>query len=106
MAFSSILRKSLHNLRLSTCLRNNLGNGSVIAAAFKRFSTNVNGENESIIAIEEMHRFMKDCMLAVGCTETDANQLAATLVHADHRGHYSHGLNRLGNISCPLKIFC
>ncbi|CAD5120442.1 DgyrCDS9012 [Dimorphilus gyrociliatus] len=95
MAYSSIVRNTFHKIRLSTSLGKNLGTRSLAEVPLRHSSSNATEQNESIIAIQEMHRFMKDCMLAVGCTETDSNQLAETLVHADHRGHYSHGLNRL-----------
>lgn len=39
---------------------------------------------------------MVDCMTAVGTPEAHASALADVLVAADCRGHYSHGLNRLG----------
>lgn len=35
-------------------------------------------------------------MTAVGTCKEHARQLADVIVEADRRGHYSHGLNRLG----------
>lgn len=45
---------------------------------------------------DEVKRFITDCMVKVGTKETHAACLAGNLVTADYRGHYSHGLNRLG----------
>ena len=44
----------------------------------------------------QMRRFMVDCMTTAGACESHAAQLADVLVEGDKRGHYSHGLNRLG----------
>lgn len=35
-------------------------------------------------------------MVAVGTKPHHARSLAEVLVEGDHRGHYSHGLNRMG----------
>lgn len=35
-------------------------------------------------------------MVAAGSCSDHAKMLAECLVEADYRGHYSHGLNRLG----------
>jgi hypothetical protein len=48
------------------------------------------------VSIREVKRFMVDAMAAVGTVRQHAEQMADVLVAADHRGHYSHGLNRLG----------
>lgn len=44
---------------------------------------------------EEVHRYMVDCMTAVGTPKFHATALADVLIAADKRGHFSHGLNRL-----------
>lgn len=49
-----------------------------------------------LVAPEEVKRFVTDCMVAVGAATEHGSVLADTLVAADRRGHYSHGLNRLG----------
>ena len=54
------------------------------------------GVNEVIVPPEEFHAFVVRAMGAVGITEGDACALADLLVSADYRGHYTHGLNRLG----------
>jgi LDH2 family malate/lactate/ureidoglycolate dehydrogenase len=49
-----------------------------------------------VVPVEEICRFIKEAMIAVGTEEEHAEQMADLLVAADCRGHYSHGLNRLG----------
>lgn len=49
-----------------------------------------------LAAIAEVTAFIKRCMIAVGTPEANASLLADVLVTADYRGHFSHGLNRLG----------
>ncbi len=54
-------------------------------------------ENEyCIVNKNEMELFIENCMLAVNCKANHAKQLANCLIAADYRGHFSHGLNRLG----------
>ena len=48
-----------------------------------------------LIDKDEMHNFMLRCMLAAGSKQHHAESLASCLIAADHRGHFSHGLNRL-----------
>ncbi|XP_063593797.1 (2R)-3-sulfolactate dehydrogenase (NADP(+))-like [Penaeus indicus] len=45
---------------------------------------------------EEVHRFIVDCMTSVATPTPQARALADLLVAADLRGHFTHGLNRLG----------
>lgn len=49
------------------------------------------------VPVAEVLRYATDCMVSVGVKKDHATALAEVLVAADHRGHYSHGLNRLGN---------
>lgn len=51
-----------------------------------------------------MHRFMVDCMTCdkVKASKSHADQLADVLIAGDYRGHYSHGLNRLG--TCDFQF--
>ena len=49
-----------------------------------------------IVAVTEVSKFIVRCMVAAGAPEDGANVLADVLVTADYRGHFSHGLNRLG----------
>lgn len=39
---------------------------------------------------------MLDCFKAVGANSDNADTIASNLLEADYRGHYSHGMNRLG----------
>ena len=53
---------------------------------------------EKLFAVSEVLEFVKRCMMAVGVPEAGASDLAEVLVTADYRGHFSHGLNRLGEL--------
>jgi len=44
----------------------------------------------------EVKAFVERCMQSVGAKVSHGTQLAEVLVAADYRGHFSHGLNRLG----------
>ncbi len=55
-----------------------------------------------IVEKDEMENFMERCMLSVDTKPSHAKALAECLIHGDHRGHFSHGLNRLGKLK---KIF-
>ena len=46
--------------------------------------------------VSEVESFVERCMTAVGTPAQQAKALAEVLVSADKRGHFSHGLNRLG----------
>ncbi|XP_028307556.1 uncharacterized protein LOC114466187 [Gouania willdenowi] len=48
-----------------------------------------------LINHETVKSFIEKCMVAVGTKEHHARSLAEVLVEGDHRGHYSHGLNRM-----------
>ena len=48
------------------------------------------------IPISRAKSLVQNCLKAVGAKESHAEDLADVLVAGDHRGHYSHGLNRLG----------
>jgi len=56
---------------------------------------------DSVITQEEAHRFAVNVMEAVGTDHAHAELVGEMLVAADYRGHYSHGLNRLGQL-----LFC
>jgi len=49
-----------------------------------------------LVTSKEVKRFVTECMVAVGAAASHGGLLADTLIAADSRGHYSHGLNRLG----------
>jgi len=48
------------------------------------------------IPVSEVKRFTVDCLKAAQVPLNHAEMLADVLVAADYRGHYSHGMNRLG----------
>lgn len=50
----------------------------------------------SCIPINVARRFVQDCIVAAGGSAAHAADMADLLVTADHRGHFSHGMNRLG----------
>ncbi len=49
-----------------------------------------------IVPVSEVTNFIERCMTAAGTRPKHATALADNLTAADHRGHFSHGLNRLG----------
>lgn len=49
-----------------------------------------------LLAQMEVKEFIKQCMMAAGTKAGHASSLADVLVEGDLRGHYSHGLNRMG----------
>ena len=50
------------------------------------------------VPVAEARRFAEACMTAVAVKESHAKLLSDLLVTADSRGHYSHGMNRLGKV--------
>jgi len=48
-----------------------------------------------IVPVDVVHKFVKDCVVRAGAKESHGTDLADLLTTADHRGHFSHGLNRL-----------
>ncbi len=52
-----------------------------------------------LIEIEEIYSFVCRCVEKAGGAPSHAKCLADVLLAADTRGHYSHGLNRLGKCS-------
>jgi len=48
-----------------------------------------------LVAIPEVKSFIERCMVAAGTKPEHGQALAEVLLAADHRGHFSHGLNRL-----------
>lgn len=48
-----------------------------------------------LIQKAEVQAFIERCMIAVNTKPHHAQSLAEVLVEGDHRGHYSHGLNRM-----------
>eukprot|EP00794_Sanderia_malayensis_P008124 gene8124-8994_t len=52
--------------------------------------------NQILVPAQRVFDFVKSCMLATEVDPTHATDLATLLVTADKRGHFSHGINRLG----------
>ena len=52
-----------------------------------------------IVPVSEVTSFIERCMTTVGTRPAHAKALADNLTAADHRGHFSHGLNRLGRLN-------
>lgn len=61
--------------------------------------------SDGVVPVKEAKRFLKDCLMAVNTSAETADQLAEVLVEADYRGHYSHGLNRLGKFYLISVVF-
>ena len=58
------------------------------------------------VPLDAAKDFIKSCITAAGASESHADDLAEVLVAADNRGHFSHGLNRLGiAFICASLIF-
>lgn len=49
-----------------------------------------------LVTKSEMEEFMFNCMVKSGAKIEHARSLSSCLILADYRGHFSHGLNRLG----------
>jgi hypothetical protein len=49
-----------------------------------------------LVYIADITRFIVDAFRKVGTQDNHALQMARMLVTADLKGHFSHGLNRLG----------
>ena len=59
-------------------------------------SSNADASTRDRVHISEVKAFIERCMLSAGAKMSHGCQLAEVLVAADYRGHFSHGLNRLG----------
>ena len=60
-----------------------------------------------LVKPSELFDFVRRCMVSAGAKTDHAEALAILLQAADTRGHFSHGLNRLGRFyaSCILLKF-
>lgn len=56
----------------------------------------VSTKPSNVIPVAEVKRFTVDCLKTASVPLNHAEMLADVLVAADYRGHYSHGMNRLG----------
>ena len=59
-------------------------------------SDNVEGY---VVPRAEVKSFIERCMVSVGTRRSHAEALADNLACADYRGHFSHGLNRIGEVT-------
>ncbi|PVD29457.1 hypothetical protein C0Q70_08708 [Pomacea canaliculata] len=59
-------------------------------------TTVVDDNSDVIVPRDEVHAFCMRCLQKVGAVTEHAEAMAELIVAADYRGHYSHGLNRLG----------
>ena len=62
-------------------------------------------DGEVVFPVDTIHQFIMKVMRKLGTIEDHANILAELLTAADMRGHYSHGLNRLGNVLFFVMYF-
>ena len=51
---------------------------------------------------QDVHSFVMTSLKALKVKEEFARDLADVIVEADYRGHYSHGLNRLGELTIVI----
>ena len=56
------------------------------------------------VAVDDVESFVERCMAAVGTPSEHCRSLAQVLVAGDFRGHFSHGLNRLGEFCLNLDL--
>jgi Malate/L-lactate dehydrogenase len=75
---------------------NSIASRRTISTTSTRRSAHDEDQLSQPISLTEIRRFMIDSMTKVGTSEPHAADLADVLIAADYRGHFSHGLNRLG----------
>uniref|UniRef100_A0A1I7Z406 Malate dehydrogenase n=1 Tax=Steinernema glaseri TaxID=37863 RepID=A0A1I7Z406_9BILA len=80
-----------------TCLKKatTSGDGLTSSRTAHRGLRTMASPGDKVVAVDEVRRFIVDCMTRVGTDKSHSEQLADVLVCGDRRGHYSHGLNRL-----------
>lgn len=61
----------------------------------RSLSTTSKPVDHYLVDKNDMEDFMFRCMISAGSKKDHAKSLAACLIMADYRGHFSHGLNRL-----------
>lgn len=61
-------------------------------------------DQHKCVAVDDVEAFVQRCMTAVGTPSEHCKALAQVLVAGDRRGHFSHGLNRLGEL-CTNEIY-
>ncbi|XP_059177330.1 uncharacterized oxidoreductase YjmC-like [Physella acuta] len=63
----------------------------------------MSSDKEIIVPLNSLKAFTIRCLEKVGAKAEHAENLAELIVAADHRGHYSHGMNRLEFYMQDLK---
>ena len=72
--------------------------------SLRRLSVETGAPSEyHLTEVSEVGDFIKRCLVAAGAAESGAATLSSTLIRADLRGHFSHGLNRLGESLLPTE---
>ena len=56
------------------------------------------------MTVGEVQRFCFDVFTNLGVNKDFAQQTAESLIAADYRGHFSHGINRLGEYFKPFLL--
>lgn len=67
----------------------------------RRLTDSASEHQFCLVEVGVVSGFVERCLLASGALQSHAASLASVLVHADIRGHYSHGINRLGKRRPP-----
>ena len=70
----------------------------ILTLSCRNFNEHAPKNKWDVVPKAEVKRFIIDSMKSVGTNEAHSSSLANNLAMADYRGHYSHGLNRLGKI--------
>jgi hypothetical protein len=85
----------------AVCPGTSCWNNTEISRLFSVCSKKMNSADSSehvLVAVSESKAFIQRCMEKAGATSEHSQQMAEVLVMGDHRGHFSHGLNRLGAV--------
>jgi len=90
---SSKMAASLIGLRR---MRGVFATGHLVLRAQCRNVESGTGIPGVLVTIPEIKSFIERSMVAVGTKPEHGKALADNLTMADYRGHFSHGLNRLG----------
>jgi len=88
---------------MAVCIRNKTGrlllHQTMPALSFRHTRRQASQDVGAVLVpVPEVTSFIERCMIAAGTKPTHAKALADNLTMADYRGHFSHGLNRLGNV--------
>ncbi len=71
---------------------------------FFKMAAPIDRSQMGLLEVEEIRSFVCRCVETAGGAPSHASCLADVLLAADTRGHYSHGLNRLGQWSCQFCV--